>query len=115
MKPRASSDTTRHARMPITSAVFMMHGGDSWSTDMVDISATGVMVRRPFDWRGHLGEHYVLDMLIGEELNIHVEAVVARITDWHVGFAYERIPADKETPLWNLLGSFADQIEPVTL
>lgn len=114
MKRKFASDTTRHARMPISSAVFMMRGGDSWSTDMVDISATGVMVRRPFDWRGHLGEHYVLDMLIGPELNIHVEAVVARITDWHVGFAYERIPADKETPLWNLLGSYADQVESVT-
>ena len=114
MKPKLANDTTRHARMPISSAVFMMSGGDSWSTDMVDISATGVMVRRPFDWRGSLGEHYVLDMLIGPELNIHVEAVVARITDWHVGFAYERIPADKETPLWNLLGSYADAIESVS-
>jgi hypothetical protein len=111
---QSSREVMRHARMPINSAVFMMHGGDSWSSDMVDISATGVMVRRPFDWRGRLGEHYILDMMVGEELNIHLEATVARITDWHIGFAYERIPADKEVLLWNLLGGFADQVEPVT-
>jgi hypothetical protein len=73
------------------------------------------MVRRPFDWRGVLGEHYALDLMIGAELNIHLEASVARITDWHIGFAYERIPANKEAPLWNLLGSYADHIERVVL
>jgi PilZ domain-containing protein len=110
---KSRHDTLRHARMPINSAIFMMHGGESWSSEMVDISATGVMVRRPFDWRGALGDHYVLDMVIGPSLNIHLEAVVARVTDWHVGFAYERIPADREAPLWNLLGSYADAVETV--
>ena len=104
----------RHARMPISSAVLMMHAGDSWTTDMVDISATGVMVRRPLDWRGALGDVYILDLLVGKDLNIHLEARVARITEWHLGFAYERIPEDKEAALWNLLGSYADQIEPVS-
>lgn len=110
---KSTREAVRHARMPISSAVFMMHAGDSWTTDMVDISATGVMVRRPFDWRGSLGDLYVLDMVIGPDLTINLEAKVARITDWHVGFAYESIPADKESTLWNLLGRYADSIEPV--
>jgi hypothetical protein len=113
MAESSDGGVVRHARMPNNSAVFMMRRGESWSTDMVDISATGVMVRRPVDWHGALGERYVLDMLVGPELNIHVEAVVARVTDWHLGFAYERIPADKEAPLWELLGSYADKIETI--
>lgn len=108
-----NQDLIRHARMPLNSAVLMMRGGDSWSTDMVDISSTGVMVRRPFDWRGSIGDHYVLDMMVDADSSIHLEATVARITEWHIGLAYERIPADKEASLWNLLGSYADQIEPV--
>ena len=103
----------RHARMPITSAILMMRGGESWPSDTVDISATGVMVRRPIDWRGEIGDRYVLDMVLGTNLTINLEARVARITEWHIGFAYERIPPDKEASLWNLLGSYADQIEPV--
>jgi PilZ domain-containing protein len=114
MMMNRTSEAVRHARMPISSVVFMMHAGDSWTTDMVDISATGVMVRRPFDWRGTLGDHYVLDMVISPEMTINLEAKIARITDWHVGFAYESIPADKEATLWNLLGRYADSIEPVT-
>jgi hypothetical protein len=113
MKARAINDPVRHARMPNNSAVFMMHAGDSWSTEMVDISATGVMVRRPPDWRGVLGDLYVLDLVIGAKTNIHLEAKVARITDWHIAFAYEHIPADEEAALWNMLGVYADQIEPI--
>jgi len=101
----------RHARMKISSAVLMMHGSDAWSSELEDISSTGVLVRRPEDWSGKPGDLFVLDMLIGEELNIHLEATVARVTEDHVGFAYARIPADKEVPLWNLLGGYADAME----
>jgi hypothetical protein len=49
--------------------------------------------------------------MFGPDLNIHVEATVARVTADHVGFAYTRIPADKEVPLWDLLGGYADRLE----
>jgi len=91
--------------------VLMMHGPDSWSSEIEDISSTGVLVTRPENWNGCLGDLYNLDMLIGDDLNIHVEATVARITPHHIGFAYARIPEDKEAPLWNLLGGYADRLE----
>ena len=105
----------RHARMPIDSAVLMMHGDEVWSTELEDISATGVLVRRPREWNDVLGALYVLDMIIGSQLNIHLEATIARIETDHIGFAYARIPADKEVPLWNLLGGYADQLEPFAI
>ncbi len=90
----------------------MMHGDHSWSSELEDISATGVLVRKPEGWHGMVGEMYILDMLFGDTFNIHVEAMVMRVTDNHLGFAYERIPPDKEIPLWNLLGGYADKLEP---
>jgi hypothetical protein len=102
----------RHARKSIRSAVLLMHGVEVWSSELEDISATGVLVLRPEGWVGQLGDMYALDMIIGDDLNIHVEAAVARITEHHVGFAYARIPPDKEIPLWNLLGGYADRLEP---
>lgn len=98
--------------MPIRSAVLMSRGGSSWSSEVENISATGVLVGRPQGWSGRIGDRYVLDMLIGDSLDIHVEARVARITDERLGFAYERIPEDRETLLWNLLGDYADRLEP---
>ena len=102
----------RHARMRINSAVLMMRGADVWSTEIEDISATGVLVIKPDDWKGKVGDLYALDMIVGEELNIHVEATLARVLDRSLGFAYARIPPEKEVPLWNLLGGYADRLEP---
>ncbi len=98
--------------MSIHSAVLMIHGAEVWSSEIEDISSTGVLVHRPEKWKGQPGDMYALDMIIGEDLNIHVDATVARITTYNVGFAYARIPPDKEVPLWNLLGGYADRLEP---
>lgn len=101
----------RPARMPIRSAVLMVRGDQSWTSDVADISASGVRIDRPEDWNGQVGDLFVLDMLFDDTLNINVEARVARISHDEVGFVFARIPPDKEIPLWNLLGRHADQTE----
>jgi len=111
-QPAKHNSGFRHARMRISSAVLMMRGADVWSTEIEDISATGVLVAKPADWKGQVGDLYSLDMIVGEELNIHVEATLARVLDRSLGFAYARIPPEKEVPLWNLLGGYADKLEP---
>jgi hypothetical protein len=50
-------------------------------------------------------------MIFGSDLHIHLEAKVARVSEKHIGFAYTRIPEDKQVPLWNLLGGYADILE----
>ena len=112
MKDRTGKDGLRPARMSMRSAVFISSGHDGWTSEIADISATGVLVTRPPNWRGGIGDVYVLDMLIGESLDLHVEARLARLTDDQLGFAYERIPEEKEIPLWELLGGYADRLEP---
>lgn len=102
----------RSARMRIESAVLMSCGNNAWHGEIEDISATGVLITQPPEWNGKIGDLYVLDMLIGDTLDIHVEARLARIADGRLGFAYARIPEDKEVPLWNLLGGYADRLEP---
>ncbi|HEX3896684.1 MAG TPA: PilZ domain-containing protein [Rudaea sp.] len=108
----ATSDKgQRHARKRIHCDVLMVHGPESWSGDMEDISATGVLVTRPAGWKGCPGDLYSLDLMFGDDLHIHLDATIARITRSHLGFDYARIPEDKETPLWNLLGGYADSLE----
>lgn len=106
------NDKMRHARMKIESAAWISHGSDAWSCVLEDISATGVRVRKPEGWNCRIGDRVSMDMLVGDSLNIHVEATVARMSDGSIGFAYDRIPPDKEVPLWNLLGGYADTLEP---
>ncbi|MGN6519185.1 MAG: PilZ domain-containing protein [Dokdonella sp.] len=98
--------------MSIRSAVLISSGLNAWSSEIEDISATGVLVAKPDNWRGKVDDVFVLDMLSGEALDIHVDARLARVTETQLGFAYERIPENKEAPLWNLLGGYADRLEP---
>ena len=111
--PRNRSDLeqVRPARMRIETTVLMSRGNESHPTELVDISATGVLLRRPLGWQGQVGESWVLDMIFGHDLHIHLEAQVARISERHLGLAYTRIPEDKQAPLWNLLGGYADILE----
>jgi len=101
----------RHARKRVSCEVLMSHGGESWTCRLEDISATGLRVERPSKWKGCPGDLYTLDLMFGDDLHIHLEATVARIMREHLGFAFARIPEDKEQPLWNLLGGYADKLE----
>lgn len=101
----------RPARMPIRTTVLMSHGDESHPTELADISATGALLRRPLGWNGEPGQTWVLDMIFGQDLHIHLEAQVARVSARHIGFAYTHIPEDKQARLWNLLGGYADILE----
>ncbi|HET7266842.1 MAG TPA: PilZ domain-containing protein [Oleiagrimonas sp.] len=106
-----AGDRLRHARMRIETAVLMSRGNESFPTELEDISATGVLLRRPRDWSGSEGQTWVLDMVFRHDLHIHLEASVARVYDQWLGMAYSRIPEDKQAALWDLLGGYADTLE----
>lgn len=104
---------SRHARKRIQCEVLMIHGAESWSSYLEDISATGLRVTRPAKWKGCPDDLYSLDLMFQDDLHIHLDATIARITQSHLGFAYARIPEDKEVPLWTLLGGYADTLEEI--
>jgi hypothetical protein len=107
----SASARLRHARMKVETAVLMSRGGEAHPTELVDISATGALLRRPLGWRGTPGETWVLDMIFGNDLHIHMEACVARVSARQIGMEYTHIPDDKQAPLWELLGGYADTLE----
>lgn len=108
----AVENRVRHARMVRQTAVLMSQRGDVWQTDLADISATGVRLSRPTEWHGRTSDVWVLDMLFNDDVNVHVMAEVVRITEQHIALAFARIPEDMQAALWNLLGGYADTLEP---
>ncbi|MGH8145892.1 MAG: PilZ domain-containing protein [Rhodanobacteraceae bacterium] len=102
----------RHARMGRRTAVLMSRRGDVWQTELDDISATGVRLSRPEGWHGSAGDVWVLDMLFGDNINVHVMAEVVRVAGQHIALAFARIPEEVQKALWELLGGYADTLEP---
>ncbi len=111
MKSDCSGQHLRHARMPIRLIALISMGPLSWITEVENISATGLLVNRPDEWCSGAGERCVLDLLVGDDLHIHLEANVTRLAPDHVGFAYTSIPEDKGRALWDLLGQYADHLD----
>ena len=101
----------RARRMPLESELLMCRGDQAWTSEIQDLSATGLMASRPSNWHGIRGDEFVLDMLIGDTLSVHLQATVMRIDEGSIGFAFSHIPAEKEEALWNLLGGYADSLE----
>lgn len=101
----------RSQRMNLNADVLMLRSGELWDSEVVDISATGVLIKRPADWDGELGDQLGLELLLGEHDTIGVFATVSRIDEETIAFQYSRIPVRSEIPLWNLLGIHADTTE----
>jgi hypothetical protein len=111
MKVNPNVSGLRPCRMSAQCAVLVSRGDKSWTTLLRDISATGLLIKRPSQFHGQRGDSFVIDMIFSEDLDLHLEASVARLTDDSVGFAFARIPPEKESALWNLLGGYADSLE----
>lgn len=105
------SQRVRHARMRIETTVLLNRGTESFPTELEDISATGVRLRKPEHWTGDTGQTWVVDMIFGSDLHIHVDARVMWVSRQWIGLAYSRIPEDKQEALWSLLGGYADKLE----
>lgn len=101
----------RHARMQVPAAVLMSRGHEAFSTELIDISATGLLLKRPQRWSGAVGQVWVLDVVFAHDLHINMEAEVARTSARRIGLKYSLIPEDKQGALWELLGGYADTLE----
>ncbi|MDF3981130.1 PilZ domain-containing protein [Luteibacter sp. PPL201] len=110
-KATAQHAHERHARMKVPAAVLMSRRHEAFSTELVDISATGVLLKRPPRWSGAVGQVWVLDIVFAHDLHINMEAEVARVSARQVGLKYSLIPEDKQGALWDLLGGYADTLE----
>ncbi len=101
----------RASRMHKECAVLVSRRDGAWVTELRNISATGVLIRRPRDFDGRMDEVFVLDMVFSDDVLINVEACVRRVGEHEIGLAFTRIPANKEVLLWGMLGAYADAFE----
>jgi hypothetical protein len=102
----------RPKRLNVHTAVLLSRGPRSWTSEVIDISATGISVRRPDDFAGRENDLFVLDMVDDSEMKLHFECVLRRVDEAELGFSFASIPPEKEVPLWTLLGGAADAVEP---
>lgn len=100
----------RSARLSAESAVLLIVAGQSWSSHVVNISSTGVLMQRPPDWpRGLLGT--VLVELPAASAHISLRARVVRESEEGLALQFTEIKGPAREALAAMLGPFADLTE----
>ncbi|MEM9530399.1 MAG: PilZ domain-containing protein [Pseudomonadota bacterium] len=104
-------DGERYTRMQLRAEVVLLRQGELWDSEVVDISASGMLVRRPSDWEGALGDEVSVELIVADRQTIPMFGKIVRYDDDILGVEYTHIPPPSEIPLWTLLGEFADAID----
>ena len=103
----------RYARKPITSSCLLVMKGQSVVMEVKNISASGIMLEydETHEVKLNMKDFCVLEIILNEDFNLHVEAEVTRINEKGVALKFIKIPEEKQIPLWELLGEHVDRIE----
>jgi hypothetical protein len=103
----------RYARKPITSSCLLVMKGQSVVMEVKNISASGIMLEydETHEVKLNMKDFCVLEIILNEDFNLHVEAEVTRINEVGVALKFIKIPEEKQIPLWELLGEHVDRIE----
>ena len=100
-------DEQRHfTRIPFNAlaTVINSHTANKKTTELIDISLKGVLVKRPADWPGHAGEHYTIHIpLAGKEVEINLAVTAVHVDDKQVGFKTEHMEIETATHLHRLV------------
>ena len=101
-----TSEQRHFTRIPFnaTATVISTRSGHKVTTDLIDISFKGLLIKKPADWQGLNGDHYTVHLqLAGNEVEINLAVIAVHHEDDHIGFKTEHMDLDTATTLRRLL------------
>ena len=97
------NERRRFRRIPIEGSVRLFSGSAMWTSTLIDLSLRGVLIDRPADWQGSIGQRYRLDLRIEGGVMIGMGTALQRVCPDALGFACERIDLDSFARLKRLV------------
>jgi hypothetical protein len=97
-------DRRRFHRITFHAPVMIEQGGQSWQTEMLDISLKGILTRRPSDWHDtKTSTLFTLCLPLDDENEVRIEARLMHQEAEHLGFECQKIDLDSATLLRRLV------------
>lgn len=81
----------RFSRIPFDATVVIIREQQRWDSHLLDISLKGALVEKPADWSGNSGDTLRLEITLGGEITITMEATVSHIGDESIGLRCDHI------------------------
>lgn len=99
-----SGNRRRFARILFDAPCELHAGDDTWTTEVLDISMKGVLVRRPESWKARLNHPFEITIhLNDDEIGIVMAVELRHIEDDHLGFKCQYIDLDSASHLKRLV------------
>jgi hypothetical protein len=99
-----SQNKRQFTRITFDSPVYLSTDTTTWQSELVDISLNGVLINRPANWDGTVGDLIKLTLDLNEsDVEIRMEVEVAHIENDHIGFHCKHIDLDSITHLRRLV------------
>ena len=94
----------RFSRVAFDTKVHLVSADRTWTSQLVDVSLKGMLITTPKNWTGEIGEHYLAELIMGdEETVIRMEVSVTHISKNNAGFHCELIDLDSISHLRRLV------------
>ncbi|MGM0381333.1 MAG: PilZ domain-containing protein [bacterium] len=98
-------DRRKYERVLLDKEVKLTGGGKKWEVRLIDVSLKGVLLEKPPDWAGTVGDNYELELPLGASSgqDIQMKLEVEHLEGEKVGFSWETIDAESFGHLKNLI------------
>lgn len=87
------------SRIPFDARAHMEGDGQSWETELLDLSLKGALIERPEGWDAATGDPFKLQIILGTDVTISMEVTVSHYAQDHIGFKCDHIDLDSITHL----------------
>ena len=101
--PSSEHEKRHYRRIPFIAEVIMSQNGLKWSSVLLDISLKGMLVDSPSDIKPDLSSAYSIELVLGEDVSINMEAKITHVNEDHWGMQWENIDLDGLSHLRRLL------------
>lgn len=104
MNTQNSHDKRQFTRITFDNPVYLSTESVTWQSELVDISLNGVLIVKPANWSGAVGDLFKLTLDLNEsDIEIRMEVEVAHMENNNVGFHCKHIDLDSITHLRRLV------------
>ncbi|VAW94279.1 hypothetical protein MNBD_GAMMA22-2201 [hydrothermal vent metagenome] len=105
MKQLENTDARHFSRIQFSIPISLSSANmqQTWECKLIDISLHGVLISRPEDWTGAVGETFQIDLCLAKGSTITMEVSTAHIEQTSLGFTCIHIDIESITHLKRLI------------
>ena len=102
-KPSQDNERRQYQRIPFIAEVILEYNNQRWSCNLVDISLKGMLLEPPVDVSADLEGEYDIELVLGEDAAIKMQASISHADITHWGLKWSNIDLEGLTHLRRLL------------